>query len=434
VPEGHGNKWRRASEPFYECGQRCEPRQPNEACCSDLLGPNMKRRVSVCLRVLSCSKGLQIFGTSVMVTFSGLVGAQLAPMNSLATLPMTVMLVSMGVSTVPASFSIARLGARYAFGWGGILGSVGAALAALGTWRGSFVAFCVGSALLGTYQALAQYYRYAAADIVEPEEKGRAVSIVLAGGVMGAIAGPYISLGSQEWMVSTLFTGPFLALALLLLINSLVLFKLNGLATVSRPSTHNEGRPISLLLCDPTFLRAASMAAGAYAVMSYVMTAAPLAIVACGHGSAMAASGIQWHLVAMFAPSFATAFLQQRFGLRFLASVGCVGLLGSLALFVTSTSILNFVAGLVLLGVGWNFVYFSGTMLVVSAMPPEDQVRAQAATELAVMSSAAVVSGLAGVVFAEAGWMYVLFSALGMLALLAVIASTAIKGNLLKKA
>jgi MFS family permease len=312
-----------------------------------------------------------------------------------------------------------------------MLGAAGAAIAALSTWLDSFVGFCIGCAFLGVYQASAQYYRYAAADVVEPKDKARAVSTVLAGGIVGAVGGPFISLWSQQWLVPGLYMGPFLALAVLLFFNALVLFRLQGLARVYRPSAKSKGQSISHLLRDPTFLRAASLAAGAYAVMSHVMTAAPLAIVACGHGAAMAASGIQWHLVAMFAPSFATGFLQQRFGLRFLASAGCLGLLASLALFVMSNGILNFVVGLILLGIGWNFLYFSGTMLVVSAMPPEGQVKAQAATELAVLGSAAVTSGLAGVVFAGAGWMFVLASALVMLAPLLLIASREHAGNVL---
>ena len=394
----------------------------------------MERQASICLKVLFASRGLQIFGTSVMVTFSGLVGAQLAPTTTLSTFPMTVMLVSMGVTTVPASFCIARLGGRKAFGWAGMLGAAGATIAALSAWLGSFVGFCVGSALLGAYQASAQYYRYAAADVVQSKDKPHAVSSVLAGGVTGAIGGPFISLWSQEWFAPGLYIGPFFALALLLLINAMVLFRVQALARVSRRSPTGNGRSMSLLLRDPAFLRAASLAAGAYAVMSHVMTAAPLAIVACGHGAGVASSGIQWHLVAMFAPSFATGFLQQRFGLKSLASAGCLGLLASLALFATGNGIFNFVVGLILLGVGWNFLYFSGTMLVVSAMPPEDQVKAQAATELAVLGSAAVTSGLAGVVFAAAGWMFVLASALVMLAPLAAIVLREQAGILLSKA
>jgi MFS family permease len=376
------------------------------------------------VRVLSVCKGVQIFGSSIVVTFSGLVGAELSPTTSLATLPMTVMLLAMGASTVPASFFIARLGPRGAFGLTGLVGTAGAALAALGIWTASFIAFCIGCGLMGIYQASAQYYRYAAADAVDPENKASAVSMVLAGGIGGAVLGPLISLWAQKSIAFPPFIGPFVAFALIIFISSIMLFRLQGMPASPRPSAPSAKRSISVLLGDRTYRRAVFMAAGAYAVMSYVMTATPLAIVACGYGSGTAATGIQWHLVAMFAPSFMTGFLQRRYGLRFVSSAGCAALLASLGTFAVQQDITNFIVGLVLLGTGWNLLYFAGTMLVIGAVRSEDRPTAQAMTELAAMSSAAVVSGLAGAVFTQAGWRSLLLTATIIAAALALISLT----------
>jgi hypothetical protein len=379
------------------------------------------------VHLLLLSKGVQVFATSVLVTFSGLAGSRLSPLDSLSTLPMTIMLVAMGASTVAASAVFSYLGRRVGFASGAFVGALGGLICAWGIIQESFLALCIGCALLGAYQASAQYYRFAAADAVGPEDKAHAVSAVMVGGVFGAILGPFISMWGQSWLAPNIFAGPFFALALVLALNAGALSTLRDLPVQPAPNLNRAN--VSSLLRDEAFLRAVCLGAGAHVAMLYVMTAAPLAIVACGHAPGIAAAGIQWHLVAMFAPALATGFLHRRFGLSSLLYAGSLGFVGSILFFATGTSTVNFIVGLILLGIAWNFIHFSGTMLLVTTIPKVNQVKAQTVNEFVVMSSGAIASGLAGVVFSGASWPILLASASGVIGLLIVIAAAAIRAS-----
>jgi hypothetical protein len=300
-------------------------------------------------------------------------------------------------------------------------------MCAWATVQESFVALCIGCALLGAYQASAQFYRFAAADAAGLEDKGHAVSAVMAGGILGAIVGPFISIWAQNWLAPNIFAGPFFALALILALNTAALSSLRDLP-VGRAANANSTEAPSLFR-DKAFLRAVCLGGGAHVVMLYVMTAAPLAIVACGHASGTAAVGIQWHLVAMFAPALATGFLHRRFGLPPLLYAGSLGFIGSILLFSTGTSTIHFVVGLILLGIAWNFIQFSGTMLLVKTIPAANQTRAQTANEFIVMSSGAIASGLAGFVFSGVGWPTLLVSAAGIVGLVILVAVGAIRAS-----
>jgi MFS family permease len=376
--------------------------------------------------ILLLSKGVQVFATSVLVTFSGLAGSQLASINSLSTLPMTIMLISMAGTTAAASSLFSHMGRRAGFAFGAFVGALGGAICTWGIVQESFLALCAGCALLGAYQGSAQYYRFAAADAVRPEDKGHAVSAVMAGGILGAVVGPFVSMWAQVWLAPNIFAGPFFALALVLAVNAVAICCIREGSPSCEPSLDMEQSQVSLLLFDAAFWRAICLGAGAYAVMTYVMTAAPLAMLACGHVPGTATAGIQWHLIAMFAPAFATGYLQRRFGLTVLLYAGSLGFVGSVLFFLAGTSTLNFIGGLILLGIAWNFVYFSGTMLLVTTISKQNQAKAQAANEFAVVSSGVVASGLAGVVFSEAGWTILLASALCVIGALTVMVTAAV--------
>lgn len=381
------------------------------------------------VRLLLLSKGVQVFATSVSVTFSGLAGSRLSSVESLSTLPMTIMLTAMGVSIVAASAVFSNFGRRVGFAGGAILGAMGGLICAWSTIQGSFPALCIGCALLGAYQASAQYYRFAAADAVSLEAKGHAVSAVMAGGVLGAILGPFISIWAQSWLQPNIFAGPFLALALVLALNAAALSILRDMPSLVGPSPNVDRSSHTSLLGNEQFVRAVCLGAAAHVAMLFVMTAAPLAIVACGHAPGTAAVGIQWHLVAMFAPALVTGSLHRRFGLSPLLYTGSLAFIGSILCFATGTSTANFVVGLIFLGFAWNLIYFSGTMLLVNTIPKVYQMKAQTTNEFVAMSLGAIASGLSGVVFFGTSWTILLASASGVIGLLTLTAGAVIRAS-----
>jgi MFS family permease len=338
--------------------------------------------------------------TSLLVAASAIVGAALAPDPRLATLPAAVQQLATFLVTYPASHIMARAGRRAGFSIGAALGVAGGAAATLGVVRGSLGLLCAGTALVGGHAGFATFYRFAAAESVPPARRERAVGWVMSAGVLAAVLGPWLASRTRE-LWAPAFAGCF-ALLLAMALVSLVLVQL--LAPPAAPPAVGRGRaPLREVARRPAFatFTAAAMISGA--AMVFVMTATPLAMASCHHGFDATAHVIQWHVLAMFAPSFLTGRLVARFGVAQVVLAGLVLCAAAAGANAAGTSLAHFQIGLALLGLGWNFA-FIGVTTTLAQVAPEDRAAAQGLNDLLVFSAVAVASLLAGVIEHAAGW------------------------------
>jgi MFS family permease len=350
--------------------------------------------------------------TSLLVAASAIVGAMLMPDARLATLPAALQQLATFLTTYPASHIMARAGRRAGFSLGAVLGVLGGAAATLGILRGSFVLFCLGTALIGGHAGFATFYRFAAAEHAALERRECALGWVMSAGVLAAFLGPWLANRTKD-LWSTAFAGSFAMLFVMALV-ALVLLQFLG-ASDAQPASKASRVSVREVTRKPAFLifTAAGMVSGA--TMVFVMTATPLAMAGCHHGFDHTAHVIQWHVMAMFAPSFLTGRLIARFGVSQIV-------LGGLALCATAavvnasgTSVPHFQIGMLLLGLGWNFA-FIGVSTRLARVAPEERATSQGLNDLLVFSAVAVASLLAGVVEDTAGWRVLNLAVLPLLA------------------
>ena len=317
---------------------------------------------------------------SVMVmAIGGLAGAAVAPNPQLATLPIATMFLGTAVGIVPAATWMTRVGRRAGFVAGAALGVGGGLLAALGVWLGSLWLVAAGTFLVGAYQAFAQFYRFAAGEVADDAFRPRAISLVLAGGVVAAIAGPQLGRWGSG-LLGAAYAGSFLLLAGVSVLALLVLTRLRVPAPPS--AAQGPGRPLLAIMRQPAYLVALFGAATGYGVMILAMTATPLAMVQHQHHLSDATLVIQLHVLGMFVPSFFTGSLIARFGVLRVMMAGVALLAGHVLVSLTGTAFHAFAGALVLLGVGWNFLFVGGTTLLTTTYTPAERGRAQAANDL----------------------------------------------------
>jgi MFS family permease len=364
--------------------------------------------------ILAVCQGLYLSASSIQAALSGLVGATLAPDKMLATLPFSLITLTTAATTIPASFLMARFGRRAGFVAGALLGGTGGALSTIAIFHQSFLVFCIGNALMGCFQAVAQYYRFAAADAAEVPAKGQAVSWVLAGGVVAAALGPSVAGFSKDLFAPVPFAGAYLAISVLAGL-SILLFAFLAIPTPRGHAAERGGRPLGEVARQPAFIAALANGVLGYAAMSFVMTATPLAAVACGHTTDDAIGIIRMHLIGMFAPSFITGSLITRYGVSRIMLVGAGFLLLSAIVSLSGTALYDFWIALALLGLGWNFMYVGGTTLLTAAYRPEERAKTQAANEFLTFGAVALASLSSGGVFARAGWDTVNYAVLPLL-------------------
>jgi MFS family permease len=352
--------------------------------------------------LLAASQALALSAVVLSMTLAGILGATLAPDRGLATLPIAVMVVGTALASIPASMLMRRLGRRAGFMLGAALGVIGSTLAAIGLYRQSFGVFVLGHLLIGAYQGFANYYRFAAAEAAGPAHASRAISWVVAGGVVAAFAGPQLGIWGRDWMPPHAFLGSYLAQALL---------SLSALALLSRlalrPVVVAAGEPARTLreiVAQPALRAAVAGAAVGYAVMIMAMTATPLAMLGCGFGTGEIKPVIQWHVFAMFAPSFVTGSLVARFGAPRIMQAGFLLLIGHVLIAASGLEYLHFLSALVLLGVGWNFAFVGGTALLTQSYRPSEQTKVQALNEGLVFGAVALASLGAGWLYDRFGW------------------------------
>lgn len=352
--------------------------------------------------VLATCQALLFTNNSTLIALNGLVGYQLSPVKSLATLPVTGWVIGAALTTFFASLLMKRVGRRAGFMFGTSVGIVGASICATAIYLGHFWLFCFGTMVFGVYNAFGQYYRFAAADTGSIEFRSRAISYVVAGGLVGGILGPTTSRFTKD-LLPTAYLGAYLTLILILIVVMVVLTQLRIPAPGDREA-HEGGRPLLQIMMQPAYIVAVMAAAFGYGIMNLLMTATPLAMGICGHPYSAAATVISWHVIAMFAPSFFTGNLVKRFGALNMMMAG-VGLnLACVAIAVAGVDVANFWLSLVLLGLGWNFLFISGTTLLTETYRPEERAKAQGANDLTIFIVMATSSFTSGMVLEASGW------------------------------
>jgi MFS family permease len=356
--------------------------------------------------VLSAAGALGGAPSSIAIAIGGLAGAYLlGPDKSLATLPVSLFIVGGAMASLPAAMLMARVGRKAGFLVGSVSGILGGIVAAYAIAAGSFIGFLIGLAIAGTASAFIQQYRFAAADSGSPEVRAKAISWVLAGGVAAAVLGPQSIILTRHWFDPIPFVGGFLAMSVLAALGLLVLFGLRGAAAaIPEPAARSGGRPIGEIIRQPRFIVALVCGIGSYALMSLVMTAAPLAMVACGLGQDTVALGIQWHAIAMFAPSFFTGSLIARFGKEPVIAVGLALLAGCAVVALAGIDIAHFWGALILLGIGWNFGFIGATAMLTETYRPQERARVQGLNDLVLFGFVALASFSSGALFSGVGW------------------------------
>lgn len=359
---------------------------------------NAKRDVLL----LAICQALLATGNAVVITTSALAGQILAP-EGLATMPLFLQFLAIMAATLPASFLMKRIGRRAGFSVGACFAIVGGLLGCAAILMGSLWLFCMASIAYGVFMGFGMYYRFAAADVAEPAFRPRAISYVLAGGVVAAITGPELAKATSELMAPALFAGCYAAIAGLGAATLLVL------AFVSIPppdemERNEKGRPLSVIVKQPAFIVALGGAAIAQGAMVLVMTATPLAMAFCGHGFGDTAFVIQWHVLGMFAPSFFTGHLISRFGTLNIMALGAMLIITCLGVALSGVEIVQFWTTLFLLGIGWNFMFIGGTTLLTTTYQPAEKAKVQALNDLVTFATAALASLSSGLLHHLVGW------------------------------
>ncbi len=359
---------------------------------------NAKKNVAV----LAACQALLFTNNSTAIALNGLAGYALASNKALATLPVTAWVVGGALSTLPMSLLMKRIGRRAGFIAGALFGMVGAAICSLALVQANFWLFCLGTMVFGVYNAVAQYYRFAAADSASAEFKPKAISLVLAGGLVGGIIGPEVSKHTVD-LLDTPYLGAYLSLIgfLVLVVGVLQLLEIPSPSGDDRKAA---ARPLKEIMVQPVFIVAATGAAIGYGVMSLLMTATPLAMRLCGHPYSAAATVIGSHVIGMFGPSLFTGSLIKRFGVLQVMAAGALLLYVVVAISLSGISIPHFWFALVLLGIGWNFLYVGGTTLLTDACSPAERAKTQGANDSIIFLTMMVTSFGAGVLIDARGW------------------------------
>jgi MFS family permease len=360
--------------------------------------------------LLAACQALLLTNNSTLIALNGLAGYALAPHKGLATAPVTGWVVGAAATTFFASLLMKRIGRRAGFMVGASVGIVGALICAGALAAGSFWLFCFGTTVFGVYNGFGQYYRFAAADVALPAFKAKAISYVLAGGLVGGIVGPSLSRFTVN-LLPTTYLGAYLVL-IVFLVTALVLFRFLEIPPPTGSEAREGGRPLAVIAAQPAFVVAVLCGAFSYGVMNLLMTATPLAMGVCGHPYAAAATVISSHVVGMFAPSFVTGDLIRRFGVLQVMLAGVVLNLVCIAIALAGIEIANFWWSLVLLGVGWNFVYIGATALLTETYHVAEKAKAQGANELCILATMATSSFSSGMILETNGWQTLNYAAI----------------------
>ena len=355
------------------------------------------------LWLLALAQGLFLTNNVVFIGINGLVGLALAPVGWMATLPVTGYVVGGALSTGLVAQSQMRWGRRTSFQLGLLMAFISALLCAWASVIGSFWLLVVATVLAGYYSANGQLYRFAAAEVADKTAKEKAVSLVLAGGLLGAVVGPNLAAYTRN-LTSTPFTGAYLTLAVAALLSMVVMAQMQFPLVPKLTSSSDTGRPMSEIWRQPVFVVATLGAALGYAVMNLLMAATPLAMQVCGMSFENIAWVLEWHVLGMFAPGFFTGHLIKRFGVLRIMGVGVLLNLVCIAVALNGEDLTHFTVALFVLGVGWNFLFTGSTTLSLEAYTPAEKDKAQGAINFFTFLLMALSSFASGALINTQGW------------------------------
>jgi MFS family permease len=370
--------------------------------------------------LLALCQALLLTNSVILMAVSALVGYMLADNKMLSTLPAMTYVIGSAVSAMPASAWMRRVGRRTGFMHGSALAIVGAVICTVAVSMKSFWGVCLGTFFIGGYNATGALYRFAAADAVTGDNKARAISLVLAGGILGGLIGPESSKISKDWLTVT-YAGTYLSLVGFAII-ALALQSRLQLPAIAAASIDKPVRPLSVIARQPKFIVAVMAAALGYGVMNLLMVATPLAMNFCGHPFKEGVFVLSWHVVGMFLPSFFTGDLIKRFRALKVILAGVLLNFLAIAINLSGITVAHFWFGLFALGVGWNFMFIGGTTLLTETYEPHEKTRVQGFNDMLVFATMAVSASSAGFLVNARGWEMVNYTALPAITL-ALIAS-----------
>lgn len=376
-----------------------------------------RRERSNILRLAIC-QALAGANSTVIFATGAVVGDVLAPSKALATMPISIYVVGMALCTLPAGAIAQRHGRRTAFMLGTGCGVLAGLLAALAVYHAAFWLFCAATFLGGVYAAVVLSFRFAAADCATPARRPRALSAVMAGGVFAGVIGPQLVTHTMNLWAPYLFAATYIGQAAVAALSAFILLGVK----LPMPSAAERagGRPLSVIARQPRFILAVICGVVSYLLMNFLMTAAPLAMKFCGLSQESANLGLQWHVIAMYGPSFWTGRLITRFGATKIVAVGLFLTGASSAVGLLGIDVAHFWATLILLGLGWNFGFVGASAMVLECHRPEEKARVQSFNDFAVFGTMAVGSFLSGGLLSSFGWDAVLWLSFAPLLLAAI--------------
>jgi MFS family permease len=369
------------------------------------------------IALLACCQALLLVNNSGLIAMNGLVGYALVDNKTFATIGVTSYVLGSALAAMPAALYMARVGRRRGFMTGSLIAIVGSATCAMAIARASFPLYCLGTAIVGIYTAFGLQYRFAAAEVAAPAFKAKAISLVLAGGIVGGFIGPTAGVWAKD-----LFDVPFLGSFLVLSAFAMVALVVQSRVRVPAPTAEEragDGRPLRAIAAQPVFIVAVLAASFGYGIMNLLMTATPLAMGFCGHPFSAAAFVIEWHVVGMYAPGFFTGSLIKRVGALKVIVAGALLMVACVVVAVSGIAIWQFWVALVLLGVGWNFMYTGGTTLLTETYSPAEKAKTQGLNDAIVFMVMVVSSFSSGALVSVAGWERMNLGALPFLAIVA---------------
>ncbi len=370
------------------------------------MSPQHKKTVFL----LALCQALLLTNSVILMAVNALTGFMLAENKALATLPAMTYVIGSAISAMPISAWMRQVGRRRGFIHGSLFAIVGAIICAIAVSLKSFWGVCLGTFFIGCYNATGALYRFAAADAVPGANKARAISLVLAGGIIGAILGPESSKLSKDWL-SVTYAGTYLSLVAFALVAIVIQSRLQ-LPAIAKETIDKPVRPLAVIARQPKFIVAVMSAAFGYGVMNLLMVATPLAMSFCGHPFKEGVFVLEWHVVGMFLPSFFTGDLIKRFGALRIIIVGVLLNFAAVGINLSGVTVTHFWFGLVVLGVGWNFMFIGGTALLTETYEPHEKTRVQGFNDMLIFATMAVSSSSAGFLVNARGWEMVNYTAL----------------------
>ncbi|MGL4667548.1 MAG: MFS transporter [Saezia sp.] len=378
------------------------------------LTPAQNRQAWRYVHLLLLAQAVGASSPPIIISLGGLIGLELAADKALATLPVSLYHIGLALSMLPVTFLIRRWGRQRTYMMGTAFAFSGGVIAAWGVWQSSFLIFCVGTALAGCYAACVQNYRFAVTDYVPKREQPQAISRVMLGGIAAAVIGPQLAIWGTN-LFSTPFVGSYLSQSMLAVFAFFVVLQigkvsaglpLQGGVVATDASGAPKEVPRSLLEILSSFKLASTIFAAviSYGLMTFLMTATPMAMKLSGHSISHATLGVQWHILAMYLPSFITGRLMLRYG-QINVTISGLLLIGlSCLVYVTGEGLVNFWGGFILLGVGWNFGFIGATSMLTDCYRPSERTKVQGLNDMMVFGTMAIASLLSGQLLYHVGW------------------------------